>query len=208
MTNWYVSGAEPVDPNEQQIPHPADLHVSGFMPKWMRDYRNQQAQEQKMTDTMTTTIQISTPEDTMTDTIQINTPNITMATTEIEIKEMLYQLGEMEYQKSRIELEKQQMIERIMPPEIIQALADINLEFDSKAEIASGKIEALREKIKAQVLIIGHSVQIDCYQAQWKKGRDNGFDTKMLLGMAKLIPQIIAAKKPDSAPTVSLVPVR
>lgn len=144
----------------------------------------------------------------MTDTTVTNTQIGTAGITESEIKELLFQLGEMEYQKSKIELEKQQMIESVMTPEIKQAIADINLEFASREEIANGNIEALREKIKAEVLIIGHSVHSDFYQAQWKKGRDNGFDTKMLSGMAKLIPQINAAKKPDSAPSVSLVPVR
>ena len=122
-----------------------------------------------------------------------------------EIKLMLEKLYEYEQRMNEVDGTEQYAVDQVLTPEIKQALDDIKVEFSEKRVSVQNNIEYLKQEIKTIVLHQGHSVEDDHYQVQWKKGRSGGFDTKMLDGMSRLIPQINDARKPDGEPTVVII---
>lgn len=121
---------------------------------------------------------------------------------------MLYQLHDYEQILLDIQLKEQELIDQVMTPEIRQVVADIHSEFVPRLQTAAYAIETLKQAIRDEILRLGRTVENEYYQVQWKKGRSGGFDTKMLEGMARLIPQLNDARKPDGEPTVSFNPKR
>jgi hypothetical protein len=123
-----------------------------------------------------------------------------------KIASMLYQLHDYEQVLLNTQLQEQELIDQAMPDEVKQALAEIHAEFAARLTIAAANIENIKQNIRTEVLKVGRTVENEYYQVQWKKGRSGGFDTKMLEGMARLIPQLNDARKPDGEPSVSFNP--
>ena len=130
----------------------------------------------------------------------------TTATPLTKAEVLLYQLHEYELAQLDIQLKKQELIDQVLTPEIKQAIADISAEFAGRYELAEKKVAETKAEIKVEVLKLGHTIENEFYQVQWKKGNAGGYDTKKLDGMAALIPQLKTALKPDGQPTVSFNP--
>ena len=126
--------------------------------------------------------------------------------TDTKVENMLYQLHDCEQSLVALQLKQQELIDQMIPAEVKQAIADIHAEFDPRMSIAAANVENIKQLIKTEILMLGRTVENEFYQVQWKKGRAGGFDTKMLEGMARLIPQLNDARKPDGEPTVSFNP--
>ena len=123
-----------------------------------------------------------------------------------KIETMLYQLHDYEQILLDIKLKQQELVDQLITPDVKKAVDDIHTEFVPRLQTAAYAIETLKQAIREEVLKLGHTVENEYYQVQWKKGRSGGFDTGMLEGMARLIPQINDARKPDGEPTVSFNP--
>ena len=89
-----------------------------------------------------------------------------------------------------------------------KAIEDINAEFFALECSVASRVESTKTKVESEVLRLSHSVSNPFFTAQWKHGRTGGYDAAMLKGMAKIIPQINEAKKPDGDPTVAFAPVK
>jgi hypothetical protein len=120
------------------------------------------------------------------------------------IEELLDQLSEAQSQLDGLTLAKNETIKNLIPPEIKSGIDGIELEFKTHSDAAQANIAELTSLIKKEVEAFGATVKGKHLMAVWVKGRDGGYDTKQLDGMAKLIPEIAAAKKPDGKPTVAI----
>jgi hypothetical protein len=125
-----------------------------------------------------------------------------------KVETMLYQLQDCEQALIALQMKQDELIDQVMPDEVKQAIAEIHAEFDPRMSIAAANVENIKQVIRIEILKLGRTVENEFYQVQWKKGRSGGFDTKMLEGMARLIPQLNDARRPDSEPTVSFNPKR
>ena len=192
-----ISGGEVLELNNEHFaPRPVDTHVSGNMPKWMQDYHKLlQAQEKTMTDVILNDVTTIVP-----------TPVI--YTNESIALAGLETLREYETQRFFAEQEKKLRTDELLSEEVKKALADLDVEFSDKFRTVDAKIEEIRLTIKKEVLALGHSVKGGYCTAQWRKGAAGGYDTKMLDGMAKIIPAILEAKKKDADPTCAFVPIK
>jgi phage host-nuclease inhibitor protein Gam len=120
----------------------------------------------------------------------------------MDIKQKLDQLAELQAQKEYLALQKQALIDSVLTAEIKAKLAEIDAEFAPQSEAVDTNIDALTTEIKADVIQAGTSVKGTHCHAIYTKGRVS-WDSKMLEGMAILIPQINDAKK-TGEPSVSI----
>jgi len=120
------------------------------------------------------------------------------------IEQQLDQLAEYQAQRTLLDMDKQKLIDAVLTAEIKAQLQEIDAEFSQKVEGVDANISALTEQIKAAVLANGASVKGSYLHAVWAKGREGGWDGAKLKGFAMAHPEIMAAKKPDGEPTVSI----
>jgi len=99
-------------------------------------------------------------------------------------------------------LEEEDLID--YTPEIKAKLQEIDAEFATQYEGVDANIAAITEAIKADVLTHGATVKGQHLMAVYAKGREGGWDGAKLKGFAMAHPEILAAKKPDGEPTVSI----
>ena len=118
------------------------------------------------------------------------------------IQDKLNQLANYRAQVDALNLQKQDEIDKILTPEVKNALAEIELEFGDKAEGASDNISALEKEIKAAVINHGATVKSEFLMAVYNKGRVS-WDSKGLAGFAVAHPEIEAFKKTGN-PSVTL----
>ena len=118
------------------------------------------------------------------------------------IIERLDRLAEFHDLRDLLVLDKQQMIDRIITPELKKQVADIEAEFSNREAAAIETISALEEEIKRSVLSEGESVKGLRLQAVWSKGRVS-WDDKALTGYAKAHPEINDLRK-QGEPSVSI----
>lgn len=86
--------------------------------------------------------------------------------------------------------------------------AEIEAEFaDQEAAIAKA-IKELTDQAKDATKKAGHTVRGKCLMGVWAKGRDGGWNTAMLDGVALLHPEIKAARNPDGDPSVSIKAIK
>ena len=120
------------------------------------------------------------------------------------IEQQLDQLAEYQAQRTLLDMDKQKLIDAVLTAEINAQLQEIEAEFSQKVEGVDANIATLTEQVKAEVLKAGASVKGSYLHAVWAKGREGGWDGAKLKGFAMAHPEIMAAKKPDGEPTVSI----
>ena len=116
--------------------------------------------------------------------------------------EMLDQLANYQAELDVLGFRKQDLIDRVLTPEIKTQIEDIEAEFSSKAQAANEKISLLETEIKARVLGDGATVKSKFLQAVWSKGRVS-WDTKALDGYSAAHPEIARFRK-EGEPSVSI----
>ena len=119
-----------------------------------------------------------------------------------QIKKQLDQLAEYQAQIDLVTIDKRAAIDSVLTPEIKAALDDIEAEFAGRVEEASAKIESLKAEIKDAVIAHGSTVKGCAMQAVYSKPRVS-WDTKMLDGLAMVIPQVASARR-TGEPSVSI----
>lgn len=122
--------------------------------------------------------------------------------TQDEIRNVLNALADIRSAIDTINLEKQALIDTVITPEIKLRLAEIDAEFAEKIDAAQKRAAELETIAKLGVIECGESVKADFLHAVYSKGRVT-WDSKTLDGMAKLIPQILEARK-EGDPYVSI----
>lgn len=121
---------------------------------------------------------------------------------ELEIRERLDKMADIQSQLDAINLEKQALVDSILTPEIRRQLADIDVEFSEKARVASENRMILEADIKAAVKELGTSVKGQFLHAVFAKGRVS-WDTKGLDGYVVAHPELSQFRK-EGEPSVSL----
>ena len=101
-----------------------------------------------------------------------------------------------------INQEKQALIDQVLTPEIKEKLAEIDAEFDPKAEQISQQKSMLEAEIKQEILNAGRTIKGTFHSFVWSKPRVS-WDTKALDGYATAHPEI-AQFRSEGAATVSV----
>ena len=101
----------------------------------------------------------------------------------------LDELGELYALRDVLRLQRGELIEQATPPEVKQAIAAVELEFDDKMVTASERINELEATVKMAVVARGASVKGQRVHAVYNKGRIS-WDTKGLAGYAVAHPEI------------------
>jgi DNA-binding TFAR19-related protein (PDSD5 family) len=118
------------------------------------------------------------------------------------IPKMLDQLAQYQSQRDALQLEKKQLIDSILTPEIRAKLQEIEDEFSEKAEVVTENIAELEEAIKNAVKVSGASFKGQYLQAVWSKPRVT-WDTKSLDSFSTSHPEILRFRK-EGSPSVSI----
>lgn len=117
-------------------------------------------------------------------------------------KEMLDKLAELYAQRDLAEMDKKNLIDQVLTPEIKAQIEDIEIEFADKTEAINTTAEELENQIKELVKQLGETTKGDHIMAVFNKGRVS-WDNRKLEGMMSLIPQLAEARK-EGEPSVSI----
>jgi hypothetical protein len=98
--------------------------------------------------------------------------------------------------------EKQAMLDQVIPETVKQLMAEIDAEFEGKAEPLRMEREMLEAEIKAAVLEAGQSIKGTHHTFSWSKPRVS-WDDKGLSGYALHHPEILQFRKVGN-PSVSV----
>lgn len=118
----------------------------------------------------------------------------------MDTKEKLDKIAELKSAQNVREIEKQALIDQLIPQEIKAKIAEIEAEF-SNSDI-SEKIDALTEEVKGEVVSVGETVKGTYLMAVYNKGRVS-WDTKALDGYVTAHPELLQFRK-EGAPSVSI----
>ena len=110
------------------------------------------------------------------------------------ISEKLDQLANYQAQKDVLALEKQALIDQLIPPEIKARIEEIEAEFDGKSEVVDVNIAALEAEIREEVLRQGASAKSTFLRVVYHNGRVT-WDTKSLDAYARARPEILDFRK-------------
>ena len=97
---------------------------------------------------------------------------------------------------------KQELIDKVIPPEIKARLDEIEAEFTPVFANINTRNQELIDMIKAEVVAAGETVSGEFHQAVYMKGRTS-WDSKSLEGFAAAHPEILQFKTIGS-PSVSI----
>jgi hypothetical protein len=111
-----------------------------------------------------------------------------------EIADLLDQLANYQAQRDYLSLQKQELIDQILPPEIKARLEEIEAEFTGKVEAVDENIASLEAAIKEEVLRNGASVRGTFLRAVWSRGRVS-WDAKAMDEYAGAHPELLAFRK-------------
>lgn len=114
----------------------------------------------------------------------------------------LNKIAELMAQADVLRLEKQKMLEEVVPKEVKDKIDEINAEFLDPEFAIQEKIVELEEQVKDEVTELGESVKSDHLHAVFTAGRIT-WDSKVLEGMMSLVPQIKQAQRVGK-PSVSI----
>lgn len=119
-----------------------------------------------------------------------------------EIIEKLDRLANFMAQRDVLGLQKQELIDQVLSPEIKARLEEIEAEFAGRLEAVQANIDELEAEIRQDVLHHGSSVRSEFLRVEWHKGRVS-WDTHSLDGYARAHPEIVAFRK-QGEPFVSI----
>jgi hypothetical protein len=111
-----------------------------------------------------------------------------------DITQKLDQLANFQAQRDVLELEKQSLIEQLIPPEIKDRIAEIKAEFTGKREAVEDNIAALEADIREQVIRQGASAKSTFLRVVYHSGRVT-WNTKSLDAYARARPEILEFRK-------------
>lgn len=117
-------------------------------------------------------------------------------------KEMLDMLAEYQNERDVAAMQKQELIDSVLTPEIKAKIADIEAEFQLTTATVDEKIADLTEQVKQAVIAEGQSVKGNYLHAVYNKGRIS-WDSKTLDGLAMVIPDILKARR-EGDPSISI----
>jgi hypothetical protein len=119
-----------------------------------------------------------------------------------DISQKIDQLANFQAQRDVLELEKQSLIDQLIPPEIKARIGEIEAEFSGKREAVDEKITELESEIKEEVIRHGATVKGTFLRVVYHTGRIT-WDTKRLDGYARSRPEILEFRK-QGEPFVSI----
>ena len=117
-------------------------------------------------------------------------------------EEMLENLTEYYAQLDVLQMQKDELLETVMPDEIKQAIADIKAEFETKENAVKENMAALEEQVKQAVIEAGETSKGGALQAVFNKGRVS-WNNKKLEGLMIAFPKLAEARK-QGDPYVSI----
>jgi uncharacterized membrane-anchored protein YjiN (DUF445 family) len=118
------------------------------------------------------------------------------------LSEKIDQLANYQAQRDVLALEKQALIDQLIPPEIKARIEEIEAEFSGQSEIVAEKITQLENEIKEEVIRNGASVKGSFLRVVYHPGRVT-WDTKSLDAYAHARPEILGFRK-QGEPFVSI----
>ena len=122
-----------------------------------------------------------------------------------ELTNKLDKLANYMAQRDVFSLQKKELIDQVLTPEIRSRLDEIEAEFAGKMEIIEANIDALEEEIRQEALLQQASIKGTFLRVIWHKGRIS-WDTKSLDDYARSHPEVIAFRK-QGEPYVSIVKI-
>jgi hypothetical protein len=111
-----------------------------------------------------------------------------------DITEKIDQLANFQAQRDVLELEKQALVDQLIPPEIKARIEEIEAEFSGKSQVVDEKITALKAEIKQEVIRHGSSVKGTFLRVVYHTGRVT-WDTRLLDAYARARPEILEYRK-------------
>ena len=117
----------------------------------------------------------------------------------------LDQLANFMAQRDVLNLQKKELVDQVLTPEIRARLEEIEAEFSGKLEAVDANVERLEEEVRQEALRHGSSVKGTFLRAIWHKGRVS-WDNKSLDVYAEMHPEIITFRK-EGNPYVSIVKI-
>lgn len=118
------------------------------------------------------------------------------------IKQRLQQLEELYAQADLVAIQKREVTDKVLTPEIKAELAAIDLEFGQQTEAITETINVIEAEIKLAVVALGATVKGPKFMAVFNKGRIT-WDSKGLDGYLVAHPEIKAFRK-EGEPSVSI----
>jgi hypothetical protein len=118
------------------------------------------------------------------------------------ISEKIDQLANYQAQRDVLDLEKQALIDQLIPPEIKARIEEIEAEFGGKREVVDEKIIELENEIKDEVLRNGASAKGTFLRVVYHTGRVT-WDTKSLDAYARARPEVLEFRK-QGEPFISI----
>jgi hypothetical protein len=118
------------------------------------------------------------------------------------ISEKIDQLANYQAQRDVFDLEKQALIDQLIPPEVKARIEEIEAEFGGKREVVDEKIIELENEIKDEVLRNGASAKGNFLRVVYHTGRVT-WDTKSLDAYARARPEILEFRK-QGEPFISI----
>ena len=119
-------------------------------------------------------------------------------------EELLDLLAENRSMRDVLILEKTAKSKALIPSEIQVQLDALEVEFAENIAVIDNLITDLESQVRELTIEKGATVKGRYLMAIWNKGRSGGWDNGKLEGFAMAYPAILAAKKPDGEPTVSI----
>ncbi len=122
-----------------------------------------------------------------------------------KLTEELDRLANFMAERDVLNINKQELIDQVLTPEIKTRLAEIESEFAGKLDAVEANIADLEAEVRQAVLRHGSSVKGNFLHVIWHKGRVS-WDTKSLDEYAELHPEVINFRK-QGEPFVSITKV-
>jgi len=112
----------------------------------------------------------------------------------MNVVEMLEQLSEFYAQLDMLQFQKADLLDTVMPPEIKQAVEDVNAEFADKENTVRENMADLEDAVKQAVIEEGETSKGGVLQAVYNKGRVS-WDTRKLEGLMIAFPKLEEARR-------------
>ena len=122
----------------------------------------------------------------------------------LTIEQMLDALANEKSRRDCCAMDKQELIDKAIPAKVKKAVQEIEQEYALILSTSDELIAAIETQIKTAVLAEKKTERGQYLMAVYAKGRSGGWDNGKLEGFAMAYPAIMAAKKPDGEPTVSI----